>query len=390
MRPPNQPGGYGAPPHGYGPSYPAPVAEPSKQQASVILAVVGCVIAVVAIYAVVRFASDATAKTADDEAKFLAQMRAYRQEYEAARGDVASSVVFRAARVDCRNGLPTRTWTRRNKKGDVTKTGKYSPLTMNDWLAVARVIFAAATLKYDLPRDPMLGVEDFEVTHRTYTKEQPNALPPDKVSTWLAIFREKYPQHYAMVFLGLVLGHRPSTLRPLRRKGRERDIDLDAKKPRLLVRRSHTMLQEVWDQTKTKTDQDIAVEKSVAEVLRWHVRTQLVTEAQKRSDLLFPNERGGFRAKSCLDKPFRAVTTACKLAMRITPRALRRTFQDLTRAKKVEAVVAKAISGHATDAMRVHYSTAHDAEVEAAMGKVARAALAPRRERAGKTARRCG
>ncbi len=59
-----------------------------------------------------------------------------------------------------------------------------------------------------------------------------------------------------------------------------------------------------------------------------------------------------------------------KLIKTVTGRALRRTFQDLTRAAEVDAVVAKAISGHATDAMRVHYSTASDAEMQAGIAKV--------------------
>lgn len=69
---------------------------------------------------------------------------------------------------------------------------------------------------------------------------------------------------------------------------------------------------------------------------------------------------------------------------------MRRTFQDLTRAGGVEGVVAKAISGHATDAMRNHYSTANDAEVTQAMGKVidltevrkGRKATTPKRKKA--------
>jgi len=47
-----------------------------------------------------------------------------------------------------------------------------------------------------------------------------------------------------------------------------------------------------------------------------------------------------------------------------------RTFQDLSREAEVDSVVAKAISGHATDAMRVHYSTASDAEVQIGIAKV--------------------
>jgi hypothetical protein len=42
----------------------------------------------------------------------------------------------------------------------------------------------------------------------------------------------------------------------------------------------------------------------------------------------------------------------------------------LTREAEVDAVVAKAISGHATDATRVHYSTASDAEVQTRIARV--------------------
>jgi len=40
-----------------------------------------------------------------------------------------------------------------------------------------------------------------------------------------------------------------------------------------------------------------------------------------------------------------------------TPVGMRRTFNDLMRQAKVEALVTKSISGHQTDRMREHYST---------------------------------
>jgi len=67
---------------------------------------------------------------------------------------------------------------------------------------------------------------------------------------------------------------------------------------------------------------------------------------------------------------FEAADKELGLKKHVTGRALRRTFQDLTREAEVDAVVAKAISGHATDAMRVHYSTASDDEVQSGTAKV--------------------
>ena len=44
------------------------------------------------------------------------------------------------------------------------------------------------------------------------------------------------------------------------------------------------------------------------------------------SELLFPSETGGFRAASCLDRPFDAVCTKLELKKEITARAMRRTW----------------------------------------------------------------
>jgi integrase len=73
--------------------------------------------------------------------------------------------------------------------------------------------------------------------------------------------------------------------------------------------------------------------------------------------LLFPALHGGFRTRNVLDKPFRAVALAMDLKKRITPRGMRRTFQDLCRAAEVGDLVTRSISGHATEAMQRHYST---------------------------------
>lgn len=68
--------------------------------------------------------------------------------------------------------------------------------------------------------------------------------------------------------------------------------------------------------------------------------------------------------------------------------SMRRTFQDLTRKAGVDGVVAMAISGHATDAMRVRYSTAATPEVAKAIGKVV--SIATAKPRAGKAKRKAG
>lgn len=167
--------------------------------------------------------------------------------------------------------------------------------------------------------------------------------------------RELYPQHFAFIFLGFVTGLRPSSLRPLRRTGPSADLDLTVGV--LRVRRSHTRRAEVMDATKTGRDQRIILPPAL-DVLRWHI-DQLDDEAAA-SDLLFPTAAGGFRSSSRLDVPVDRVGTAIKLAYPISPRSMRRTFQDLAREAGVRDVVTRAISGHATESMQRRYSTARE------------------------------
>jgi len=166
---------------------------------------------------------------------------------------------------------------------------------------------------------------------------------------------EMFPGHYAMTLMGFSLGKRPSTTRPLRRKGSTVDVLWDTGV--LLFRRSNTHGQIAMEGVKTGGEERVKVPAELLGVLRWHVETQLRSPAQRDSDLLFPALHGGFRARSVLDKPFGAVAGAMGLAKRITPRGMRRTFQDLCRAAAVGDLVTRSISGHATEAMQRHCST---------------------------------
>jgi len=58
-----------------------------------------------------------------------------------------------------------------------------------------------------------------------------------------------------------------------------------------------------------------------------------------------------------LDKPFESVAAMIGLQKRITPRDMRRTFQDLCREAQVGDLVACSISGRETAAMQQRYST---------------------------------
>jgi integrase len=254
--------------------------------------------------------------------------------------------------------------------------GELSPTTANTALAVLRQILGEAVDDYDM-RDPMRGVAPFDTReHDPYSEESPNSLAPADVPRFLEAMRELHPQHYAFTFLGFTTGLRPSSLRPLRRGGPDADVKWD--KNILLVRRSHTMGAEVMETTKTDRHQRIHMPKPLTDVLRWHVNEQLLPRKMRESELLFPAVTGGLRARSCLDKPFAEVGAAIGLPYSVTPRAMRRTFQDLSRAAGVADLVTRAISGHATEAMQHHYSTVAASEIRAGLAKVIDIATARR------------
>jgi len=110
-------------------------------------------------------------------------------------------------------------------------------------------------------------------------------------------------------------------------------------------------------------------------VLREHVAAS-PAGPMRDSTYLFPSTTGGMRSRSALDKPFQQVAKALGWKVRFTPRGMGRTFQDLARQAQVHDVVTRAISGHATERMQRHYSTAQREEMREAVGEVVSLATA--------------
>lgn len=248
-------------------------------------------------------------------------------------------------------------------------TKRYSPVTANGWLTILFVVLRTAVREFDLEHDPTNGVRAFDTSeHPTYTDEEPNSLTEDEVGAFLDCMFDNFPQHFAMTYLGFATGLRPSSMRPLRRKGKTPDVQWEENV--ILIRRSHSLGEDVMKTTKTNVKQRINAPPELMAVLRWHEKTQLKTQEQKDSELLFPTELGGFRGANCLQKPFRACAKAAGLGKRFTPRGLRRTFNDLARRAKLESLVIKSVSGHLTDKMKEHYSTVGDEEQREGIGRV--------------------
>jgi integrase len=262
-------------------------------------------------------------------------------------------------------------------QGARVKRGQLSPHTVNGWLRILLTTLRQALVDYDLEYDPTRGIKPLDTsTWHTYTEEEPNSLTVDEVPRFMAKARELYPQHFAMLALGLATGRRPSELRPLRRQGPTPDILWD--EGVLFVRRSETR-GEVMERTKSGRRLRIPLPAELMDILRWHVDS-LPDGLMRESELLFPSTSGGYRAPSCVDKPVRDIAAKAEIAKTLTPRFMRRTFQDLGRAANVHDFVVRAISGHATTGMQEHYSSVGDEEKRSGLAKViALAGLSVRR-----------
>src|SRR5262249_60801632 len=122
--------------------------------------------------------------------------------------------------------------------------------------------------------------------------------------------------------------------------------------------------------TKQKRRYTIDLPAEAMAVLKWHVETQLKTDEQKESDLLFPSLTGWFRTPKVLNQPMEEVARELGITKHITQRALRRTFNDLARAAQVSDLVTRSISGHLTEKMQSHYSTVNGGEQREALAKM--------------------
>jgi integrase len=244
--------------------------------------------------------------------------------------------------------------------------------TANTWLRQLRTVLRAAHAKELVLADLSGKIALFdESDHDPYPREDPNSLVPVETARFLDEVRNRYPQRYAMVVLGFTLGLRPSSLRPLRWRGRQSDVDWH--QGILHVRRSHTEKQEVMNKTKTKTKDEIALTPAMLLLLKWHT----VNFSYPGSDLLFPGADGLLLSRSVLQRPFELVAQAIGLTHRITPRGMRRTHKDLMRQAAVDHVVAMAMSMHAgggssaPSRMHAHYSTVSIEEKREAAAAVA-------------------
>jgi len=242
-----------------------------------------------------------------------------------------------------------------------------SPVSVNLWLRMLKQILGEAQEDLNLERNAARSVEPMNLAeHQTYTFEEPNSLEPTELNRFLSAMFQRHPQYVALTALGFATGLRPSSLRPLRRRGEVVDVIWESNV--ILIRRSQTVGEDVMEMTKQGTRYRIALPEDVMRILKWHVDS--MTGKRAESDLLFPGRHGGFLSPNALDKPFADVASHIGLQKQITPKGMRRTFQDLARNAQLQPLVQRAICGHSTEEMTELYSSVGAGEIREAVGKL--------------------
>lgn len=229
-----------------------------------------------------------------------------------------------------------------------TLGGTYRGSTVNGHLRVLRSVLVEAG------NDAAARVSGLAEDDGRITDEEPNLLDKGELGRFLDVASRRFPQHYPLIAVMFTTSMRISTALALRRE----DFDPQLGLVRVRRRRSGAEVIEGVKRSRTGMDRPSLVKWVWAAVQDEWAR---MTEVQVASGLAFPSASGGYRARSCLDKPFRDICKDAGIAKRFTPHGCRRTSADLIRRVAGERM-SMAVAGHTTTEMHRHYTRVDAAE----------------------------
>ncbi len=192
------------------------------------------------------------------------------------------------------------------------------------------------------------GVRTLEEDDTRLTDDAPNLLEDEgQIARFLELIKKEEPEHFALIGLLVTTGLRISTALALRRE------DFDPEKEIIVARRRLSAQELVEGMKRSRTARDVVpLVDWVWEAMQAEWASH--NEKQRASGLAFATKAGTHRARTVLIKPLKAATHALGIP-RLTPHGLRRTAALLYRLRRGSAV-SKAIAGHLTDDMHLHYA----------------------------------
>jgi integrase len=235
-----------------------------------------------------------------------------------------------------------------------------APATVRGWFRVFRTMWRDAMEPLGLERDPTLRIQFPEEPER----EEPNALDPAQLESFLVAMHALYPQHFALTTLLAWTGLRFCHASALRWE------DVDEERGVIWIRRKQVRGRVGQVSRRKRAPRELPLEPALARAIREH--RELLEESPTLCDSpwVFPSRRGTLRTPGGLWKAWQACLGVAEIAGRFTVHGLRRTFNDLARRSGTDAIITRAMTGHVTERMREHYSTVGLSEKRTAMANV--------------------
>jgi integrase len=235
---------------------------------------------------------------------------------------------------------------------------KWQPTTINGWLAVLKQLLADATDEQQLS-NPAARVKPLPTDTLAARERAPVHYTLDELRSFLAAYRERYPQWYPLVLLCVTTGLR------FGEASAARWSDLDRERRTLRVARSHVRKKLKLPKTNAGS-RTVALLEEVVGVLDEH-RARLIRAQHPglASELIFPNEKGELFVNSS------SVNRATRLLLRDLGMEKRRLFHGLRHTanalfvRAASGAVVRAQMGHAAARMTDHYDTAWLSEQQA-------------------------
>jgi integrase len=229
----------------------------------------------------------------------------------------------------------------------------YAPATLVGYLSVLRQVTRDAHVELELPRWACHGVR-IPVRVTGYTDDRPNLFQTRAdLDAFLASMKEHEPQWYPLVYVLAWTGLRFSEATALQWG------DVNEETREIRVRRGQVGGR--VDSTKTGKPRTVVLTDGLRDVLRQH-------RPSAPSEWVFLSRAGTLLASGCLSKPFARTWKRLGKDPAVTPHGLRRTLNNWLRA--ISHDVARAMVGHTTEAMTLHYSHISTAEKLAAVEQV--------------------
>lgn len=230
--------------------------------------------------------------------------------------------------------------------------------TINGRLRTLKNLYSDAVAILELPRNPTMRVKPLP----KQAQRRERALEPAQLRALLEQLRAHDPiWHPLILTLGITAG-RWSEITGLKRA----DLDYRGKGLRI-VRRNLRGVIRGGTKSGGGIVRTLPMPDELADVLRAHLRRISQDPKLAREGWVFPSETGGpyKGGAGSIAKPLARAAAGIKLGRVVSAHDFRHTWNNILR-QVADDEVQKAITGHSTDEMRMHYShVSHGEKLEA-------------------------